>query len=99
MTVILRTLAGNSAISIKLATVICRLITTAAELGELETFELPDPLNPDGTPLTCKRMPREWLERLAVAVDRGALDSIDVERIVEILLQGRREPAPTRAVA
>ena len=89
MTDLLQTLAGDDEIAIKLASVIKLLILRGAELGELETYELPNPLNPEGSALACKRLRREWLDRLGVAVERGALAKMDAERVVEILLQGR----------
>jgi hypothetical protein len=89
MTAVLRALAGNDEAAIKLASVIALLIRRGAELGELEAYELPDPLGPDGSTLHCKRLRSEWLERLCVAVERDALATMDAERVVEILLQGR----------
>ena len=89
MTPVLRALAGDDEIAIKLASIIALLVRRGGELGELEAYELPDPLGPDGSMLKCTRVRSEWLERLGVAVERGALARMDAERVVEILLQGR----------
>jgi hypothetical protein len=89
MTAVLRALAGSDETASKLASVIVLLIHHGAELGELEAYELPDPLGPEGSSLKCKRLRSEWLERLGVAVERNALAAMDAERVVEILLQGR----------
>ncbi|WP_316165383.1 MULTISPECIES: hypothetical protein [unclassified Bradyrhizobium] len=83
--VLLRALAGNGEVSIKLATVICLLATDGAKLGELEDSEV---LGPDGQPKACKRLRRAWLDRLTLAVERGALARMKPERVVMILLQG-----------
>jgi hypothetical protein len=96
---LIQALASRSATADKLAAVICRLAVAAAELGELEPYEIPDPLHPPDGRLQCKRLRHEWLDRLTVAVECGALATMEVERIVEILLQGRPAAAPTRAVA
>jgi hypothetical protein len=89
MTALLRALAGDDEVAIKLASVIALLIRRGGELGELESYQLPDPLGPEGSTLQCKRLRSEWLERLGVAVERNALATMDAERVVEILLQGR----------
>jgi hypothetical protein len=89
MTVILQALAGDGETAVRLASVIVLLICRAGELGELEAYELPDPLGPEGRTLKCKRLRGEWLERLGVAVERGAIASMDPERVVQILLQER----------
>jgi len=34
-------------------------------------------------------MPRAWLDRLAKAIETGAIDVVSSGRIVEILLQGQ----------
>jgi hypothetical protein len=89
MTAVLLALAADDETAIKLASVIALLVRRGAELGELEAYELPDPLGLDGSTLKCKRVRGEWLERLGVAVERNALASMDAERVVQILLQGR----------
>jgi hypothetical protein len=89
MTDLLQAIARDDETAIKVASIIALLVCRAAELGELEAYELPDPLGPEGSTLKCKRVRSEWLERLGVAVERGALAKMDAERVVEILLQGR----------
>ena len=41
-------------------------------------------------PVKRQRMPRDWLDRLEKAIETGAFDLIASDRIVEIILQGRR---------
>jgi hypothetical protein len=89
MNVLLKALSGDGENAIKLASVIALLVRRGSELGELEAYELPDPLGPEGSTLKCKGLRSEWLERLGVAVERKALASLDAERVVQILLQGR----------
>ena len=96
MIIILQALADDGETAIKLASIITLLVRRGGELGELETYPHPEP---DGAPRDCRRLPREWLERLSVAVERGAIATMEPERVVEILLQGRPEPAASHAVA
>ena len=89
---VLRTIAAGGRPGSKVATIICDLIVEGGELGELEEYEMPDPENrdPAAPPVKCKRMPRQWLNRLSRAIETGALERLSTKRIVEILLQGPR---------
>jgi hypothetical protein len=96
MSAILRAIGAGGQVAEKLADIICRLVVHGAELGELEEYEIPDPDQPKPAPgekpatKTCRTIPRGWLDRLTTAIERGAIDRISTERIVEILLQGQR---------
>jgi hypothetical protein len=66
----------------KLSTIMCRLVTDGAALGELEEvtrFAF-------GEARVVRTIPQQWLQRLAVAVERGALERMPVDRIVERLM-------------
>ncbi len=90
MKVLVRVLSSKGERAIKIADVICGLVLHGAELGELEYYAVFDPhfaIVGRG-----RRMPRQWLDRLARAIEIGAVDEMPAERIVEILLQ----PLPQR---
>jgi hypothetical protein len=95
MSSILRAIGAGGQVAEKLADIICRLVVHGAELGELEEYEIPDPDKPKPAPgeepttKTCRTIPRQWLDRLAKAIETGAIERLSSERIVEILLQGR----------
>jgi hypothetical protein len=79
---LLPVLAQRNKNSTKLATIICRLVTDGAELGELEEvtrFAF-------GEARVVRTIPQQWLQRLAVAVERGALERMPVDRIVARLM-------------
>ena len=86
---IIRTLAAGGRCGTKLATVICDLVVKGAPLGELDEW-VPDPSDPKAPPVKRQRMPREWLDRLAKAIETGAFETLPADRIVEIILQGQR---------
>jgi len=87
---VLRTIGAGGRPGSKVATIICDLVVKGGELGELEEYEIPDPENrdPKAPPIKRTRMPRQWLDRLARAIETGAIERLSTARIVEILLQG-----------
>ena len=85
--IVLRTLAAGGQPGTKLADVIQRLIIKAAELGELESYQY---LGAGGQLVTGKKFPAWWLDRLGVAIEKGAIDHLSIDRIVDIMLQGPR---------
>ena len=85
--VVLRTLAAGGQPGAKLADVIQRLVVKAAELGELESYQY---LGAGGQLVTGKQFPTRWLDRLGVAIEKGAIDRLSIDRIVDIMLQGPR---------
>ena len=85
--VVLRTLAAGGRPGAKLADVIQRLVVKAAELGELESYQY---LGAGGQLVTGKQFPTRWLDRLDVAIEKGAFDHLSIDRIVDIMLQGPR---------
>jgi hypothetical protein len=89
--VILRAIGASGRPGSKVATIICDLVVKGGELGELEEYEISDPENrdPNAPPIKRKRLPRQWLDRLARAIETGAIERLSSERIVEILLQGQ----------
>jgi hypothetical protein len=84
--VVLRAIGAGGPLGLRLADIICDLVVKGAELGELETY----PYQDHDEWQVGKRMPREWLDRLAKAIETGAIEHVSTERIVEILLQGQR---------
>lgn len=88
MSAILRAIGAGGRPGAKVATIICDLVVKGGELGELEEYEIPD-RDPKAPPIKRKRLPRQWLDRLARAIETGAIERLSSERIVEILLQGR----------
>jgi hypothetical protein len=86
--VVLRAIAAGGQSGSKVATIICDLVVKGGELGELDEYEVPD-REPKVPPIKRKRLPRQWLDRLAKAIETGAIERLSSERIVEILLQGR----------
>jgi hypothetical protein len=89
---VLRTIAAGGRPGSNVATIICDLVVKGGELGELEEYEFKDPTDadPDAKPVKRRRMPRIWLDRLARAIETGAIERLSTTRIVEILLQGQR---------
>ena len=85
--IVLRTLAAGGQPGTKLADVIQRLVAKAAELGELESYQY---LGASGQLVTGKQFPTRWLDRLDVAIEKGAIDHLSIDRIVDIMLQGPR---------
>jgi hypothetical protein len=83
-TALIEALAQPNDDAARLADVICLLAVRGGELGELEAYGAAE-----GEPQPFKRLRGEWLQRLTVAVERGALARMAPERVVEILLQGR----------
>jgi hypothetical protein len=84
---VLRALARDSVIGLKVADSIRDLIIKGAELGELESYQY---LGDGGQLVTGKRIPARWLDRLDRAIETDAIDHLSVDRIVEIMLQGPR---------
>ncbi|CAL77396.1 hypothetical protein BRADO3619 [Bradyrhizobium sp. ORS 278] len=82
--VLIEALARPDDDAARLADIICLLAVRGGELGELEMYGAAE-----GQPQPFKRLRGEWLERLAVAVERGSLARMAPERVVEILLLGR----------
>jgi hypothetical protein len=66
----------------KVADVICRLVLEGAALGELQDVII----TVAGEPRVIKMMPQLWLDRLNLAVERGAMERMETPRIVERLL-------------
>ena len=85
--IVLRTLAAGGQPGTKLADVIQRLVAKAAELGELESYQY---LGAGGQLVTGKQFSTRWLDRLDVAIEKGAIDHLSIDRIVDIMLQGPR---------
>ena len=85
--IVLRILAAGGQPGAKLADVIQRLVVKAAELGELESYQY---LGAGGQFVTGKQFPTRWLNRLNVAIEKGAIDHLSIDRIVDIMLQGPR---------
>jgi hypothetical protein len=82
---VLWTLSAEGPRGFKLADIICDLVVKAGQLGELEPCEIAV----GGVAIAGKRAPRQWFERLGKAIETEAIDYLDADRIVEILLQGR----------
>jgi hypothetical protein len=85
--IVLRTLAAGGQPGTKLADVIQRLVVKAAELGELESYQY---LGASGQLVTGRQFPTRWLDRLDVAIEKGAIDYLSIDRIVDIMLQDPR---------
>ncbi len=83
--VVLRAIAAGGRRGSKLADIICQLVVKGGELGELHQYPY---LDGDEWKVG-KCMPRAWLDRLAKAIETGAIDVVSSGRIVEILLQGQ----------
>ena len=66
----------------KVADIICSLVLEGSALGELEEVIV----TCNGEPRLIKLMPQVWLDRLNLAVERGAVDRMTTQRIVERLL-------------
>jgi hypothetical protein len=79
---LLTVLARGGLAGDKAADVICRLVLEGAALGELEDRIV----MVAGVPRVIKMMPQLWLDRLNLAVERGAMQRMDTPRIVERLL-------------
>jgi len=47
-------------------------------------------LGAGGHLVTGKQFPARWLDRLDVAIEKGAIDHLSIDRIVDIMLQGPR---------
>ena len=84
---VLRVLAAGGRPGAKLADIIQRLVVKAAELGELETYQY---LDAGGRLVTGKRFPPRWLDRLAIAIETGSIESFTTDQIIDIMLQGPR---------
>lgn len=82
---LLGAIGRDGQLGIRLASIICALVVKGGELGELEEYQA---AGPGETPRMCRGFRREWITRLAKALEKGALAHLDDERIVEILLQG-----------
>jgi hypothetical protein len=86
---LLWTLSAEGPRGFKLADIISDLVAKGGQLGELVEYDHPDrTLSKDGG-TKCRRMRPEWLDRLGRAVETEAIDRLDADRIVEILLQGK----------
>src|SRR5260221_14608454 len=70
--IVLKTLAAGGQRASVVASVICRLVIEGAELGALDDIEVVS--GADGKPRTVKTLPREWLARLARAIELGVFD-------------------------
>jgi hypothetical protein len=89
---VLRALGAGGDRGLKIATVICLLVTKGAELGELEPYEKPRWLDPGRDPELPPRightLRRRWLDRLAYAIESDVIDGRSADWIVDILLRG-----------
>ncbi len=79
---LLTVLARGGDLGNKAADVICRLVLEGAALGELEDRIV----TVADQPRVIKMMPQIWLDRLNLAVERGAVERLTTQRIVERLL-------------
>jgi hypothetical protein len=82
---LLFTLSAEGPRSFRLADIIRDLVIKGGQLGELESCEVAAA----GVVVQAKHAPREWFERLDKAIETEAIDYLDADRIVEILLQGK----------
>lgn len=71
----------------KVAAIICQLVVKGGELGELDQYEFLDPVSHETR--IGRRPPREWFDRLSKAIETDAIEALSVDRVVEILLQGK----------
>jgi hypothetical protein len=71
----------------KVAEIIRQLVVKGGDLGELEQYEFRDPVSCETK--TGRRPQQQWFDRLTKAIETGAIDALSVDRVVEILLQGK----------
>lgn len=88
---IMRTLAAGGHRATVLASVVCCLVKEGAELGALEEVPV---IGIEGDRRTIRVLPREWLERLARAIELGVLDRPNQQTMRKVVDRILAPPLP-----
>lgn len=85
---VLRTLGSGGPLSLKLATVITRLVVKVAdrEVDGLEKYQVVS----FGRTVNGARFPDRWWPRLTRAIETGAIERLSVQAIVDVMIDHDR---------
>lgn len=74
----------------KIADVICALIVQGGKLGELQAVAIVD----EGVARQILLPPMIWMDRLMLAVERGAIEAMSAPAITQKILRNKHTAAP-----